>query len=750
MFSCTRYLFAFIFLFASTTNAQSPVWSSKTAWIGVGYTEDTVMRPSPIFRKEFTINKKLRSARVYVTALGIYEADANGKRIGDAYFGPGWTSYDKRLQYQVYDVKGLLKRGKNEIRVTVGEGWYRGAFGGFMHRDNYGKEAALLFQLDMVYEDGSQEQIVSDTSWQSATGPILHSDIYGGEMYDARVKVEKWFGVQVKDQPAAALVPTVCEPVEKQGGLKALRVFTTPQGEQVIDFGQNMAGWVRFKVQGKAGDTVKLYHAEMLDKAGNFYTGNLREAKATDVYILNGQGKEVFEPHFTWHGFRYVKVEGCKVNTADFEAIPLHSDLPVTGRFSCSNPQLNRLQENIVWSLRSNFVDIPADCPQRSERLGWTGDAQVFCRTASFNYNVNHFFAKWLQDLKADQFSNGSVPNIIPNLYRHLGVRRGVAGWGDAATIIPWELYWVYGDTVVLREQYSSMKAWVDYITSTSKDDLWMNNGYGDWYAPGDSTSLPYIDQCFWAHSTELLVRSAEVLGNVDDVQQYSDLLKRIKTAFLQHYIDGDGKAVTNTQTAYVLALQFDMLPDSLRRNAADRLAGLIKANNNHLSTGFLGTPHLLHVLSNNGYTDLAFTVLKQDSWPSWLYPVKMGATTIWEKWDAIRPDSTVQATSYNHYAYGAVGDWLYRVVAGIDAVEPGYRKIIIRPHVGGGLSWVKAEYECPFGKIVSEWKVKDGRVVMKVEIPVGTTATVYVPGEEPLDIKGGKYVLEGSVVERL
>lgn len=545
--------------------------------------------------------------------------------------------------------------------------------------------------------------------------------------------------------PPPALVPTISEPVKEAEKFKPVHYLLTPKGEQVIDFGQNLAGWVACKISGKAGDTIRISHAEMLDKEGNFFTQNLRAAKATDIYILKGAKKEYLKPHFTWHGFRYVKVEGCSAQQNDFTAIALYSALSKTGNFTCSNPALNQLQHNIEWSLKSNLLDIPTDCPQRSERLGWTGDAHIICRTAGFNFNIKLFFTKWLQDLKADQLPNGSVPGVIPDMYRKTGRNNGIAGWSDAAVIIPWTLYQLYADTAILREQYPSMRNWVNYIESRSKNDLWIDNGYGDWLAPGDSTSLPLIDQCFWAYSTQLLIQTAQVLGNTADVEKYNQMLKQVKTAFLQHYINADGKMLTPTQTAYVLALHFDMLPDSFKTRAAERLSELVWLNNNHLSTGFLGTPYLLHALSNNGYTDVAFNLLNQDSCPSWLYPVKMGATTIWEKWDAIRPDSTVQATSFNHYAYGAVGDWLYQVVAGINMAAPGYKKIIINPHPGGGLTWVNASYECLYGKIVSNWKLKNGKCKMQVEIPPGTTATIYIPGKTSIEVKAGKYKFEGN-----
>jgi len=744
-----RNLLLLIFLTASIpVLSQTAHWSDKAQWITIGYEEDSVMRPCPIFRKTYKINKSIRSATLYITALGLYEASMNDKRVGKAYFTPGWTSYDKRLQYQVYDVNSLLKKGDNEIKVTVGEGWYRGPFGGLMQRDNYGKQAGLLFRLDITYADGSSDVLVSDSSWQSGTGPILHSDIYGGEIYDARITTKEWFGVKTLDHSKSILIPTDVEAVEKQEHFKPLRIFTTPKGEQVIDFGQNMSGWVCFSVKGKAGDTIKLMHAEVLDKEGNFYTGNLRRAKATDIYILKGAGKESLEPHFTYHGFRYAKVEGCTAQKNDFTAIALYTALERTGSFVCSNPLINQLQHNIEWSLNSNFLDIPTDCPQRSERLGWTGDAHIFYRTASFNRNVKRFFTKWLRDLKADQREDGSVPNIIPNIYRNLARanKNGVAGWGDAAVIIPWEQYLVYGDTAILREQYASMKAWVDYIQSVSKDDLWTANGYGDWLAPGDSTSLPFIDQCFWANSTQLFINAASVLGNTADTEHYTALLKRVKNAFLYNYLDSDERAISNTQTAYVLALQFDMLPDSVREKAADRLVQLVRNNNNHLSTGFLGTPYILHVLSRFGYTDVAFDILNQETFPSWLYPANMGATTIWEKWDAIRPDSSIQATSYNHYAYGAVGDWLYRIMSGIYWGSAEYGRIIIKPHVGGGLKWVKATHQCRYGKIISEWELRDTKVMMRVKVPQGARATVYVPGKETTEIEAGKYMFEGKI----
>lgn len=728
----------------------------KASWIEPGYVEDSVQRPSPLFRKEFNTNKKIVSATAYVTAHGMYEAQINGKRVGDAYLTPGWTAYQKRLQYQVYDVTTLLKKGGNAIGVTLGSGWYRGTIGFSNHKDVYGKDIALLFQLEINYSDGSTETVVSDNSWRSSTGAIRYSEIYNGETVDAREEKKGWSlpgyndagwaGVKTANHSKDVLVATYNEPVKKKEVFPALKIFKTPAGEQVIDFGQNLVGWVMMKVNGKAGDKITLSHAEVLDKAGNFYTTNLRAAKSQDHFILKGEGEEMFEPHFTWHGFRYLKVEGYpgELKPENFTAVALYSDMAPTGSFTSSNPMVNQLQHNIQWGQRGNFLDVPTDCPQRDERLGWTGDAQVFSRTAAFNMNVHSFFSKWLKDVAADQLPNGSVPFVVPNV---LGPNSaGSAGWADVANIIPWNMYLAYGDKQVLENQYPSMKAWVGYMQTNSNHDLW-NKGFhfGDWlfYRPDDDndgraavTDKYLIAQCFFAHSTQLLINAAKVLGKTEDVAQYESLLKRIKEAYMKEYMTANGRLVSGTQTAYVLALNFDMLPESLRQQAADRLAENIKAYGNHLTTGFLGTPYLCHVLTRYGYTDIAYTLLLQEKYPSWLYPVKMGATTIWERWDGIKPDGSFQVpsmNSYNHYSYGAIGDWMYRVMVGLDTYEdgPGYKHIRIQPHMGGGFTNASASLQTYYGTLSSGWKLDGKRISMDVEIPANTTATVYIPADD-------------------
>jgi alpha-L-rhamnosidase len=742
-------------------------WKAK--WMMTGLTEDTVVRTGPIFRKEFAASKKVASAMAFITAQGLYEAFINGNRVGDSYLTPGWTSYNKRLQYQQYDVTKMIASGNNAIGISAGSGWYRGFIGFSGQHNFYGKDIAVLFQLQIKYTDGTSDVIVSDESWKNSTGSIISSEIYHGEAIDNREDQpgwnktgfddSKWTGVKIKDNNKVNLIATYNEPIRKKETFKALKVFVTPNGENVIDFGQNLVGWVQVKATGKAGDKITLYHAEVLDKKGNFYTENLRPARQKNEYTLKGGGEEVFEPHFTFQGFRYIRVEGYPgtIRPESFTAITLYSDMKQTGSFTSSNALINQLQHNIQWGQRGNFLDVPTDCPQRDERLGWTGDAQAFARTASFNFNVNDFFSKWLKDVALDQV-DGSVPFVVPNV---LGPNAsGSAGWADAATIIPWEMYTAYGDKRILEEQYESMKAWVGWIERRSTDYLW-NKGFhfGDWlfYRPFDDndgrsavTDKYLIAQCFFAHSTALIVKTATVLGKTDDVAKYTALLKNVKDAFVKEYVTPNGRLVSGTQTAFVLALHFDMLPEGMRAETAKRLADNIASYNNHLTTGFLGTPYLCHVLSRFGYNDVAYKLLMQETYPSWLYPVKMGATTIWERWDGIKPDSTFQTpgmNSFNHYAYGAIGDWMYRVVTGIDTKDeaPGYKGIVIRPVVGGGLTMASAEYATYYGKIRSSWKVVGDRLQVDVEIPANTTASVYIPSGDVEGVTGNGVALGGS-----
>ncbi len=737
----------------------------KAAWISLASKEDS-SRPSPMFRKEFAFKKKVAAATAYITVHGLYEAQINGQRIGQAYLTPGWTAYQKRIQYQAYDVTNLLKTGPNALGVTLGNGWWRGCIGWTERSGFYGQDVALLFQLEIEYTDGSRETIGTDDSWKCSTnGPIRSSEIYHGETYDSRLEQpgwsmpgfneSKWDKVAVQDFSKDLLIGTYNEPIEKHETFTPIQIFRTPKGELVADFGQNLVGWVELKARGKSGTHIVLQFAEVLDKEGNFYTDNLRGARCTDTWTLKGSGEERFEPHFTFHGFRYARIVGYPgdLKATDLTAVVLYSAMRPAGTFTSSDSLINQLQHNIQWGQRGNFLDVPTDCPQRDERLGWTGDAQAFSRTATFNFDTHNFYAKWLKDVAADQQPDGMVPWVIPNVLRP---RNGAsAGWADAATIIPWNMWLAYGDRRILEDQYPSMKAWVEYMHKESKNDLW-NTGshFGDWlfYSITDDndgrsaiTDKYLIAQCFYAYSTQLLINAAQVLGKQDEVATYTELLKKVKTAYLNEYVTPNGRPLSPTQTAYVLALQFDMLPEEKRAQAAQKLVDNIKRYGDHLTTGFLGTPYLCHVLTRFGYTDVAYKLLNQKTYPSWLYPVTKGATTIWERWDGIRPDGSFEAVtmnSFNHYAYGAIGDWMYRVMAGLDTETdaPGYKAIRIQPHPGGGFTHASADLQTMYGLAASRWRMDEKGLSLEVEIPANSSATLLLPATNAASItEGGK-----------
>lgn len=724
-------------------------WSAQ--WIEPTIPGDSAGQPAPMLRSKFELKKPIRTARLYITSHGLYESYINGQRVGDQFLTPGWTTYNKRLQYQTYDVTAMLKNGSNATGVILGDGWYRGWLAWENNKNVYGKNLALLFQLEVEYTDGSRETIISNDQWKNSIGPFTRSGIYYGEAYDARLEKKDWAqagfddtGWQVVRKLNTGyenLVASYAPPVKKHEIFKAIKVLKSPAGETIVDFGQNLVGWIKLKVNGRAGDIVTIHHAEVLDKYGNFYTENLRAAKQEIQYTLKGGGEEVYEPRLSFFGFRYIKVGGYpgELKPENIEAIAIYSAMKPAGNFSSSHPLLNQLQHNIQWGQKGNFVDVPTDCPQRDERLGWTGDAQAFSRTATFNMNVATFFSKWLKDLAADQVEDGRVPFVIPNVLAKDA--SASAGWADASTIIPWNIYMAYGDRRILEQQYQSMSAWVAYIEKNSVNDLW-NKGFhfGDWlfYRPLDDndgraavTDKYLIAQCFWAYSTQLMINTASVLGKAEDVKHYTESLKRIKDAFLTEYTTANGRLVAGTQTAYVLALNFDMLPENLRQQAADRLAQNVKDYGNHLTTGFLGTPYLCSVLTRFNYIDVGYNLLLQETYPSWLYPVKMGATTIWERWDGIKTDSTFQTpgmNSFNHYAYGAIGDWMYRTVAGLQESAPGYKEILVAPKPGGNLTNATAELMTLYGMAKSSWKIEGGKFQLTVIIPANTMAQIVLP----------------------
>jgi alpha-L-rhamnosidase len=721
-----------------------------------------------MFRKEFRLKHRVDLARLYISSLGLYTVEVNGERVGDLVLTPGWTSFQGRVQYQTYDVTSLLRVGENAIGITLADGWYRAFRPNSQDQSEFGKESLdVIAQLEFRYADGSRETVVTDDSWKSSTGPIRRSSIYHGETYDARLEKpgwtragfndRDWLGVEIVDNDKRLITYPASPAVRRIEEISPLSILRTPEGDTVVDMGQNMVGWVRLQVDCQAGTEIKLRHAEVLDKEGNFYVANLREAEQTNTFICRGGGPEVFEPQFTFQGFRYVAVSGYPgILTKDMlTGVVVHSDLEKTGAFSCNNPMINQLQKNIVWAQKGNFLDVPTDCPQRDERLGWTGDTQVFARTACFNMNCAGFYTKWLRDLAVDQHKDGAVPWVVPNV---LG--RGEAhGWADAAVIVPWTVYLYYGDTRILREQYTSMKKWVDYQRAQAGErHLWIPAGrqFGDWLAyaspagerpdyPGATTDKDLLATAYFYHSTDLLRKIAEILGKEEDARDYQELLGKIQLAFGNEFITPNGRISSNTQTAYVVALSFGLIPEELEKSAARRLADDVNRFG-HLTTGFLGTPDLCHVLTRYGYLDEAYRLLFRKEYPSWLYPVTQGATTIWERWDGQKPDGTFQKpsmNSFNHYAYGAVGDWLYRKVAGIepDPIDPGFKSIIVRPHPGGEMNDVSATHMSPYGMVASKWKIDDDRFRLTVTVPANSRASIYVPS------KTGDLIQDGEVV---
>ncbi|PGV53829.1 alpha-L-rhamnosidase [Bacillus sp. AFS037270] len=734
---------------------------------------DPLSESAFLLRKEFTLKPSITSARIYGTGVGLYELYLNGERVGDELLAPGWTSYHKRLQYQTYDVTEQLQAGSNAMGIILADGWYKGNLVRENNRNIYGDRRAAIFQIHVTYNDGTEEVIITDNTWRASTGPILFSEIYHGETFDARLEKEgwsqsnyndqDWMGTIIQEMPITQLVAQENYPTRVTEVLNPIDSFVTPAGDTVLDMGQNMVGRIRFKVNAPKGTRIVLRHAEVLDKDGNIYFGNLKFAKQTVEYITKGDEIETYAPHFTFQGFRYVKIEGYPgqeygLPLENFVGEVIHSDMAKSGEFECSDPLVNRLQQNIVWGQRGNFVDVPTDCPQRSERLGWTADAQVFISTALFNYQGGPFFTKWLRDLKADQLPNGNVPFVIPNVEGGVGS----AAWGDAATIIPWTMYQTYGDKRLLAEQYDSMKAWVEYIRRQGKNEYLWNTGFhfGDWLALDakensfvGATPKDFIATVFYAHSTRILRDAAEVLGKADEVKEYSALLNKIIEQFNHEFVSPSGRLVSPTQTAHVIALMFDMVDGKAKERTAFELNELLIQNDYHLNTGFVGTPYICLALSKGGYHETAVKLLMKDDFPSWLYQVKKGATTVWEHWDSIKQDGSFwsdQMNSFNHYAYGSIGNLMYKVIAGLDmdASSPAYKRIKIEPKFASlSFTYAKAAYESLYGKILSSWLLTDKEVVMEVEIPVNTTAEILLPNARLSEVlEGNKPLVSGDI----
>jgi alpha-L-rhamnosidase len=700
-------------------------------------------RPASYFRATFNPKKNVDRARLYVTSLGSYLAFLNGHRVGKDILTPGWTDYSKRIQYQTYDVSDLVKAGTNVIGAVVGDGWYASGLGWKLQRFLFGPPPLrLLLQLELTFSDGKTQVISTGKNWRTSTGPILEQEIYAGETYDARQEVtfdlpasnQSWKPVETAAPPEAPLVAQRDEPNQASETLSPKTVTAPAPGVVVFDFGQNISGWARLKVKGPRGTVVHLRFAEILKPDGNIYRDNLRAAKAADTYILSGKGDEVFEPHFTYHGFRYVELTGYPGRPSEdsIQAIAFHSALPETGQFETSSELVNQLWRNILWGQRDNLMSVPTDCPQRDERLGWMADAQIFWRTASYNMDMEAFANKWMADVRDAQSPDGAFSDVSP---RVVDIADGAPVWGDAGVIVPFTTWQQYGDLRIVSENWGAMKKWLDYIHAVNPDFVWenrRNNDFGDWVPANSTTPKDLIATAFWAYDAKLMSQMASALGKSAEAGEYQELFEKIRAAFIAKFVKDDGTVGNGSQTCDLLALHMGLLPENLRHTVTDRLVRDIESRDWHLSTGFVGTAFLMPALSANGKNDVAYRLLLNDTYPSWGYMIRKGATTIWERWNGDTGDPAMN--SFNHYAFGAVGEWLYQTVAGIrpDPSGVGFQKIIIHPRPDSRLTHAYAQYDSPYGKISSDWSMENGKPFsLKVVIPANTSARIYLPANE-------------------
>jgi len=728
----------------------------------------------PYMRKSFHINKKIKSARAYITGMGLYELEINGTRVGQERLTPYCNTYDAWVQYQTYDVTESLQEGNNAVGVLLGNGWAKGRFGTFGDLNTpYTDSFALLFELRITLEDGSIEVIRSDTDWKCKPSPIIDDTIYNGEIYDATREIPDWSKAgfddsdweKVQEFDAAGLgkvTDRLSLPVLVKETLKPVELIRTPAGEFVIDMGQNMVGWLRIHIREPKGTQIKISHGEVLQD-DNFYRDNLREAKAEYIYTSDGTDR-VIEPHFAFYGFRYAKLEGFTepVQIEDFTGCVVYSDLEQTGEIETSDPYVNRLFLNALWGQKGNFLDVPTDCPQRDERMGWTGDAQVFSGTASFNMDTYAFYVKFMQDVYEEQkFCDGMVASTVPTFSKTKGSEGSFAGggacaWGDCATVIPWEVYLHFGDKAILERQYASMKAWVDWIRRQDQQSgdhkLWtVGFHFGDWLALDGpieggvmgGTDNGLLASAYYRLSTNILSKTAKILGHTEDAAFYGALSEQIKSAIQDEFFTKNGRSAIQTQTAHVVALHFDLVQPEVRDRVLKDLQALLKKSGMHLKTGFIGTPYLCRALSDNGDSESAYKLFFQEDYPSWLYEVMMGATTIWERWNSIMPDGKISGTgmnSLNHYAYGSIAEWMYRNMCGINPIEeaPGFRKFIIKPSVYGKLNYAKAKIKSAMGMIESGWtREEDGTLTINIVVPFHAEAVAYLPDADLLAVKG-------------
>ncbi len=741
-------------------------------WItDASYTFPDKASPVPMtFRKHFKLPKPIRRAFVNATALGIYELNLNDAKVGSEYFAPGLTSYHHQIQYQTYDVTQSLQVD-NTLSAVVAGGWAVGSF-------TYGRKSKIsadrqgfLCELHIEYADGTCEIIATDSSWEvTLKGPYTMAEWYNGETYDATIALDKlsWKKADItKPKGRPRLLAQYGAPVRVMGEMKPVAITKAPSGEMIYDFGQNFSGVISAKIKGKHGQVITIRHAEVLVK-DELFVKSLRTAKATATYTCV-DGEQTYSPRLTYMGFRYVGVQGIESESIELSALVLHSDIPETGSFVCSNELINRLQENIRWGGKSNFVDIPTDCPQRDERQGWTGDIAVFASTACFNFDMSRFFDKWLMDMRSEQGRGGGIPMVLPKAGDSWPVL-ATACWGDSCVLVPWAEYLARGNIDLLKKQYPTIKRFLKaakwwsglFSISPTGRHIWrFPFHFGDWCAP-EGTAKDWIAKGKWvatayfANSCGITAQIAELLGYAEDATYYKALQQKIIKAYRRAFTDSKGKLKKEFQTAYVLPLFFDMTKGSETTAMAQNLVDLVEKAGNHLATGFPGTPYLLFALSDNGQLSKAYELLLQESCPSWLYEIKAGGTTIWERWDALRPDGTVNTVdlndpesdsggmvSFNHYAGGAVGDWLYRRVAGIEPTSGGYKIFKIAPKPGGGLSFAKATHGCPYGTIESQWKIKQGVFEIELSVPFGTAAKVTLPDGQEFIASSGKHTYE-------
>ncbi len=726
---------------------------------------------APLLRREVALDHghgEVRIAKLHVSALGVFEASLNGVAVDDDVLSPGWSSYERRLRYRTYDVGNLLAE-RTVLGVALGNGWARGRLTWTGDRALYGDRLGLIAQLEVTFEDGHQQLVVTDERWEAGPSAVLVNDLYDGQTIDARHRDDSWtrpgpapagwVGVEVLAFDTGRLTPYVGPPVGRQEALSPVEIWTSPTGRTLVDFGQNLVGWLRFTVTGAPGQTITVRHAEVLED-GELGVRPLRTAQATDRFVLSG-GEDTFEPTFTFHGFRYVEVDGWpRELTADsLEAVVVHSELRRTGAFECSDPLLNQLHHNVVWGLKGNFLDVPTDCPQRDERLGWTGDLAVFAPTATFLHDVADFLGDWLHDLSYEQERHGFVPFVVPDALKYVEQPAEfpnpdvTAIWSDAAVWVPWAMWLAYGDRGVLETQYGSMSAHVRRIESRlSPSGLWDQGfQFGDWLDP---TAPP--DQPFKAKAdngvvaTACLHRTARIMAEVavltrrdQDAADFTALADRTRDAFVKHYVGDDGTILSDAPTVYALAIAFGLLDEGRAQAAGDRLAALVAENGYRVATGFAGTPYVTDALTSTGHIDDAYRLLMERSCPSWLYPVTMGATTIWERWDAMLPDGSInpgEMTSFNHYALGAVADWMHRTVGGLSPLEPGYARVLVAPHPGGGLTWARTTLATPHGDLEVHWRQEDARLIVRTTLPPGVTGVLRLPGREDVPLDPGTH----------